>query len=201
MGESRTPTVAIILLAAGKSERMGENKLLLPLGRKLIIQHTLDNLMGSQAQQIIVVLGSKASEIKEAIGMRNVTTVLNPDYERGMSTSFSTGLKLLNKQVKFVLVALGDQPLIATHTYDHLITAAINSSHGLIVPTYHGKRGNPIAVSTIYEDVLLRQSGDIGGRELLRVYQADVLEVPVEDEGIIININTQDEYRKHFKTC
>jgi len=199
MGESKTSMVAIILLAAGKSERMGENKLLLPLGRKLIIQHTLDNLMGSQAQQIIVVLGSKATEIKEAIGTRNVTTVLNPNYERGMSTSFSTGLKLLNNQVKFVLVALGDQPIITSQTYDRIITAATNSSHGLIVPTYHGKRGNPIAVSTTYKDELLKQNGDIGGRELLRVYQSDVLEVPVEDEGVVININTKDEYRKHFQ--
>jgi molybdenum cofactor cytidylyltransferase len=198
--ETKTSTVAVILLAAGKSERMGQNKLLLPFGEQLVLQRTLDNLMASRAQKIIVVLGAKATEIKSSIGQRNVTTVFNPNYEQGMSTSLSTGLMMMESYIKFVLVALGDQPLITTQTYDVLITAALNTDKGLLVPTYSGKRGNPIIVSTRYQDTLCKQSGDIGGRELLKAYPSDVLEVPVEDEGIVININTKSEYEKQIKS-
>jgi molybdenum cofactor cytidylyltransferase len=69
---------------------------------------------------------------------------------------------------------------------------------GIIVPTYKGERGNPILISTGYRDDLLKQIGDIGGRELLKEYPADVLEVPVESEGVIININTKEEYEKRL---
>jgi len=201
VNEPKTSTVAIILLAAGKSERMGQNKLLLPFGEQLVIQRTLDNLMASRAQKIIVVLGSKAAEIGDAIASRDVVAVFNPDYAQGMNTSLATGLNVIEKHVKYVLVALGDQPLIKTQTYDVLIAASQNPSKGMLVPTYKGLRGNPILVSTRYRDDLLNQSGDIGGRELLRTYPDDVLEVPVKDEGIIINLNTKAEYEKHLKSC
>jgi len=199
VSKSKTPAVAAILLAAGKSERMGENKLLLPFGKRLIIQRTLDNLIASRAQTVIVVLGSRAAEINEVIGQRNVTTVFNPNYAYGMNTSLAAGIKTVENHVKFILVALGDQPLVTTQTYDTLIATAMCTDKGILVPTYAGKRGNPIVLSIGYRTALLGLSGDIGGRELLRAYSGDVLEVPVEDKGIIININTYVEYEKQLK--
>lgn len=200
MSEPKTSKVAVILLAAGKSERMGQNKLLLPFGGQLVIQHTLDNLVASRAQGIVVVLGSKASEISEAVSKHNVTTVFNPNYASGMSTSLAAGLKAMKDPAEFVMVALGDQPLIKPQTYDALIATALSTDKGILVPTYYGKRGNPILVSSKHKEELCMQSGDIGGRELLRTCPGDVLEVPVEDEGIIININTKAEYEKRLAT-
>jgi len=191
--------VTAIVLAAGKSERMGQNKLLLPFGSKRVIEHTVDQLVASIVDAIVVVLGSKATEIKEIIGLRPVKTVYNPDYANGMSTSLSIGLQAISGGVSHVLVVLGDQPLVRSNTYDLLITKAQTNNKGLFVPTFQGKRGNPIVIASKFFNEVLRQSGDIGGRELLINKADEVMEVPVDDMGVLININTDDEYQKRLR--
>jgi molybdenum cofactor cytidylyltransferase len=186
-------------MAAGKSERMGQNKLLLPFGGKLVIQHTLDSLLASRAGEIIAVLGSRADDIGKAIGERGVATVFNPDFANGMSTSLIAGMGKVSRQAQFVMVALGDQPLITPEIYDRLIEAALQTDKGLVLPVYKGARGNPILISMRYRDELLAQTGDIGGRELLKAHPGDVLEVPVDCEGVVINMNTREEYEKRIK--
>src|SRR5664279_5218785 len=121
MSEAKTSLVSAILLAAGKSERMGENKLLLPFGGRTVIQRTLDSLLASRAGEVIVVLGNKAQEINASIGNRRALSVLNPNFAKGMSTSLVTGLGMVNQQARFIIVALGDQPLITTKVYNQLI--------------------------------------------------------------------------------
>lgn len=197
--KGKTHLVSAILLAAGKSERMGQNKLLLPWLGGTIIGRTLDNLIASQVREVVVVLGSRAQEMSQAIGGRKVIQVLNPNYAGGMSTSLDTGLGMVGSQARWVMVALADQPLIPTETYDRLIEAALASDKGIIVPTYKNRRGNPIILASVYIPELLRLAGDVGGRELLERYPRDVLEVPVEAEGVVININTMDEYALRFK--
>jgi len=199
MGEAKTPVVSAILLAAGKSERMGQNKLLLPFGGRTVIQRTLDSLIASRVGEVIVVLGSKAQEINDSIGNRRALTVLNPNFAKGMSTSLITGLGMVSQGARFIMVALGDQPLITTIVYNKLVEAAAGSDKGMILPVYKGERGNPIIISAAYRADLLKQAGDIGGRELLKQHPDDVLEVPVECEGVIVNINTKEEYERRLK--
>jgi molybdenum cofactor cytidylyltransferase len=199
MSEAKTPLVSVILLAAGKSERMGQNKLLLPFGGRTVIQRTLDSLLSSRAGEVIVVLGNKAQEINASIGSRRALSVLNPNFAKGMSTSLITGLGMVSVQATYVIVALGDQPLITSRVYNQLIEAALNSGKGIIIPVCKGERGNPIVISTRFRAELLAQTGDIGGRELLKSHPADVLEVVVDCEGIVININTKEEYEKRLK--
>ena len=199
MSEAKTSLVSAILLAAGKSERMGQNKLLLPFGGRTVIQCTLDSLIASRAGEVIVVLGSKAQEINQSIGGRRALVVLNPNYAKGMSTSLITGLGMVNSQARFVMVALGDQPLITPRVYNQLIEASLGSDKGIILPVYKGERGNPIVISTRYCAEMLKQTGDVGGRELLKAHPEDVLEVLVDCEGVVVNINTQEEYEKRLK--
>jgi len=200
MTEAKTPLVSAVLLAAGKSERMGQPKLLMPFDGTTIVERTLDNLIASQVGEIVVVLGSRAQEVSQALGERPVVVVLNPNYARGMSTSLATGLGMVGGQARYVLVALSDQPLITPQTYNKLIEAALGSSKGIIVPTYRRKRGNPIIISAGYRQELMSLAGDVGGRELLRKYPRDVLEVAVDCEGVLININTIDEYNNRLKS-
>ncbi len=199
MSEAKTSLVSAILLAAGKSERMGQNKLLLPFGGRTVIQRTLDSLLASRAGEVIVVLGNKAQEINASIGNRRALSVLNPNFAKGMSTSLVTGLGMVNQQARFIIIALGDQPLITTKVYNQLIETALNSEKGIILPVCKGERGNPIIISTKYRAELLAQTGDIGGRELLKIHPEDVLEVPVDCEGVVVNINTKEEYEKRLK--
>jgi molybdenum cofactor cytidylyltransferase len=194
----KTPRVSAILLAAGKSERMGRNKLLMPFEGGTVIERTLDNLLASQAGEIVVVVGARAQEMGGAVGKHPVTIVLNPNYARGMSTSLVTGVQMVSKQAKFALVALADQPFVTPQTYDRLIEAALSTDKGIVVPVYRKQRGNPILIHAGYFLEVLRFTGDVGGRELLASYPDDVLEVKVPDEGIVINLNTPEEYEKRI---
>jgi molybdenum cofactor cytidylyltransferase len=199
MSEAKITAVSAILLAAGKSERMGQNKLLLPFGGRTVIQRTLDSLIASHAGEVIVVLGSRAKEINQSIGGRRALVVLNPNFAKGMSTSLITGLGMVNSKARFVMVALGDQPLITPRVYNQVIEAALGGDKGIILPVYKGERGNPIVISTRYCPEMLKQTGDVGGRELLKAHPEDVLEVLVDCEGVVVNINTEEEYEKRLK--
>jgi len=188
--------VSAILLAAGESKRIARPKLLLPFGSGTILEQTVDNLLSSRVDEVIVVLGARAQEMKRLIAGRPVKVVVNPYYHRGMSTSLKAGLGLVDNKAHRVIVALADQPLIARETYNRLIEASLAGDKGIIVPTYQAKRGNPIIFSTKYKQELLELKGDVGGRQILKQHPDDILEVAVDSESINIDINTMDDYLK-----
>ena len=186
--------VSAILLAAGEARRMGRPKLLMPLASGTVLEQTIDNLLASKVEEIIVVLGAKSEDLKQVITNRPVQVVVNPDYEQGMSTSLIAGLSLVDNRAQWIMIALADQPFIDSDTYNKLIETSLSGSNGIIVPTYRGRRGNPVIFSARYKPELYKLKGDIGGRELLQKYSADVLEVAAYSEGIHSDIDTRDDY-------
>jgi len=192
---NRSTFVSAILLAAGESKRMGKPKLLLPLGGGTVLGQTVDNLLSSNADEVIVVLGANTQEMKKAITGKPVKVVFNPDYRQGMSTSLITGLKQVSTRAQRVMVALCDQPFIEKKTYNKLVNESLNSDKGITVPLYKTKRGNPIIFAIGYKEELMQLKGDIGGREILRKHPDDILEVAVDSGSIYINLNTMGDYR------
>lgn len=182
--------VSAILLAAGRSSRMGKLKQLMPLGDSTILEQTLDNLLGSKAAEVIVVLGHKAEEITKRLSGRPVKLVVNPLYRKGMGTSIAAGLKFVDSQAEAVMLVLGDQPYVDSPTIDRLIDAFSSSKKGLIIPTHKGQRGHPLIFARNYKAQLSKLTGDIGGREIIRENPKDILEVSVDGEGILIDIDT-----------
>jgi molybdenum cofactor cytidylyltransferase len=195
MKVKESPFISAILLAAGESKRMGKPKLLLPFGNSTVIGRTIDNLLNSKVSEVIVVLGANIHKTKKALAGKPVKITTNPLYQQGMSTSLICGLMQVNQQSQRIMVALSDQPLIDTKTYDRLIYKSTHSNFGIVVPTYGSIRGNPIIFNVSYKDELLQLKGDIGGRDLLSHHADDILEVDVDCEGIHINLNTQDDYQ------
>ncbi|MGD9117584.1 MAG: nucleotidyltransferase family protein [Dehalococcoidia bacterium] len=183
-------SVSAILLAAGKSSRMGKLKQLMPLGDSTILEQTLDNLLGSKLSEVIVVLGHKAEDIMKRISGRPVKVVVNPIYPKGMGTSIAAGLKFVDSQARAVMLVLGDQPYVDSPTIDSLLDAFTSNKKGIAIPTYQGQRGHPLIFDRKYEAPLSHLKGDIGGREIIRENPEDVLEVPVDCEGILIDIDT-----------
>lgn len=191
--------VSAILLAAGESQRMGRPKQLLPFGSSTILGKTIDNLLSSRADEVIVVLGTRAGAMKQVIAGRQVKVVVNPDYRKGMSASLIAGLERVDSKAQWVMVALADQPLIDKDTYNRLIEGTLGCDMGIILPTYRSKRGNPVIFSIKYKDELLGLEGDLGGREILRKHPDDILEVAVGSEGVTIDINNLDDYYSCLK--
>jgi molybdenum cofactor cytidylyltransferase len=186
--------LSAILLAAGRSKRMGKLKQLMPLGESTIIERAIDNLSSSAVDEVIVVLGHKAEEIKEAISAKPAKIALNPNYGEGMSTSIIAGLKLVDPRAEAVMLALGDLPLVDSQTINHLIDEFRKSDKGIALPAYKGKRGHPVILAIRYQPELLELKGDIGAREIIKRHPKDVLEVAVDSGGVISDIDTKEDY-------
>ncbi len=186
--------ISAIILAAGESSRMGQLKQLMTLGKGIILEYVIDNLLNSLVSEIIVVLGYKSEEVKKTIANKPVKIVVNPDYHQGMSTSIKTGLDSIDNQAKAVMIALGDQPYIDSLTINNLIKAFFTHNKGITIPVYQGRRGHPVIFVKKYIGELLKLKGDIGGREIITRHPDDVLEVAVNCEGILIDIDTMENY-------
>ena len=189
--------VSAILLAAGQSRRMGELKQLMPFGQSTIVGQAVDNLLGSAVDEVIVVVGYKAEDVIKAIAAKPVKVAINPDYEHGMSTSIMAGLNLVHSGVQGVMLALGDQPLVDSQTINRLIEEFYNHDKGIAVPTYQGRRGHPIIFATRYKKQLLKLSGDVGGRQIIKEHPDDVLEIAVNSENVIADFDTTGDYQAY----
>ena len=186
--------VSAVILAAGKSERMGQPKLLMPWGRSTILEQTLDNLLSSRVSEAIVVVGHKAEEVIKTIADRPVRIATNPTYQQGMSTSIITGLNLVDDSTKAVMLVLADQPLVDTEIINNLIEEFAEHNKGIVIPTYQGRRGHPVIFSIKYKGELLGLKGDIGGRQIIKQHPDDILEVAVDSPSINIDIDTASDY-------
>ena len=185
------PKIAAIVLAAGKSTRMGErNKLLMPLHGEPMIARTVNAITRSPAKPIIVVTGNDADAMKTALGKTGAAFAHNPRFADGMSTSLRTGLSALGADIDGVLICLGDMPAVTPGAIAKLI-AAFNPTEGraIVVPTFQGKRGNPVLFARAYVDEMMQATGDTGARALLSAHEDAVYEVET-DAGVLADADT-----------
>ena len=134
--------VSAVVLAAGKSERMGRLKQLLPFGKRTVVETVTKTLQLVGCTEILVVLGHRASEIAHVLP-NTVRTVVNEDYESGMFSSVLAGLNALDSQADGMLLLLGDQPQIRAGMVKAVIDRFAQSDEGIVIPVVDGKRGHP----------------------------------------------------------
>jgi molybdenum cofactor cytidylyltransferase len=189
--------ISALLLAAGKGERMGGMKQLLTIGEQRMIEATLDNLLGSRCDEIIVVLGFAVDEVRPLVeGKERVKVVINPQFAQGMSTSIQQGLRALDPRATGILIALADQPFIPSEVINALIEGFATGVKGIVLPVYEGKRGHPVILDhKKYEGELLKLQGDVGGKEIVDKHPEDVLEVEVASKGVLIDIDAPEDYQ------
>ena len=186
--------VSAILLAAGESKRMSKPKQLLPFGRSTILEQSIDNLLSSKANEVIVVLGHRAEEMRNKIATRPVKIAINPNYHQGMGTSIATGLSLVDGKAEAVMLALADQPLVDSKVIDLVIDGFMAYNKGVVIPTYQGRRGHPVIFAIKYKGELSGLKGDIGGRQIIEEHPDDILELAVDSPDINIDIDTAENY-------
>jgi len=188
--------ISVLLLAAGESKRMGRQKLVLPFGTSTIIEKTIDNLLNSKVDEVIVVAGYRAEEFVKRIASNPIKIAVNPQYHQGMSTSIIAGLNLIDKRANAVMIALADQPGINSKVIDKLIEEFHRHDKGIVIPTYQGNRGHPIIFSIKYKGAFLKLTGDVGGREIIDKHREDILEIPVDSKGINADVDTVSDYEQ-----
>ena len=189
----RAPKIAALVLAAGRSSRMGSNKLLAEVDGQPMVTHVVDAALASQARPVVVVTGNEADRVAAALGDRPVRRVDNPDFAAGISSSLKAGLRALGPDIDGVLVCLADMPRLGPATLDRLI-AAFNPVEGraICVPTWNGKRGNPVLWSRRFFAEMAELAGDVGARHLIGEHSELVCEVAMPDDSVLLDIDTPE---------
>ena len=189
--------VAAIVLAAGRSTRMGgPNKLLADIGGKPLVRIAVEQALAARARPVVVVTGHQRGEVEAALKGLSVTFAHNPDYAQGLSGSLKAGIAALPAEADGAIVCLGDMPQVDAALIDKLI-AAFDPENGalVVVPTIAGKRGNPVVWSRRFFADLSHLEGDVGARHLIGSYPEAVVEVPVTGSAAFIDVDTPDALR------
>ncbi|WP_445489075.1 NTP transferase domain-containing protein [Rhodopseudomonas sp. RCAM05734] len=192
VGTDGNRNVAAIVLAAGRSTRMGgPNKLLADLGGKPLVRIVAEQAVASKASSVIVVTGHQADLVEQALAGLNVSFVRNPDFAAGLASSVKAGIKAVPADADGAVVCLGDMPLIDTLLIDRMIEAFAPDRGSLIaVPVSDGRRGNPVLWSRRFFGELMTLDGDVGARHLIMKHAEAVTEVPVEGHAAFLDIDT-----------
>lgn len=191
--------IAALVLAGGGGTRLGGGKLLLPWKGRPLLAHTLQAVIDSgSVASTTVVLGHEAETVREAIcrefpDNHSITTVVNPDWQKGQSTSLRAGLSAL-PDVDAVLIALGDQPTLRPETLRLLVLRHTQENPPATAPTYQGRRGNPVILSRALCEKAREVQGDKGARGILAELGDALLLVPVDDAGVVRDIDTPEAY-------
>jgi molybdenum cofactor cytidylyltransferase len=195
--EETTPDgrrIAAVILAAGRSTRMGgPNKLLAEIGGRPLVRIAAEEALASKARPVIVVSGHQRANVEAALHGLDVVLVHNPQFADGLSTSLRAGLNAVPATVDGAVVCLGDMPQVRAALIDSLI-AAFDPERGalVVVPIIDGKRGNPVVWSRRFFPELVGLDGDVGARHLIARYPEAVAEVPVTDKAALTDVDTPE---------
>jgi molybdenum cofactor cytidylyltransferase len=184
--------IAAIVLAAGKSERMGSPKALLPISGRTFLENILDAISRTSIEETVVVVGHHRKEIEAAVKMPSV--VFNPDYEKGMITSLQTGIRALSWDTSGAFLFLVDHPLVEPATIEVMI--ANLAPNRIVLPTFGGRRGHPVLFSSeVLEEILVLPSSE-GANIVVRKNPARIVEVPVSAPGILVDVDTPEQFER-----
>lgn len=182
--------IVALVLAAGTSSRFGRPKPLARLGDRPLLARCLDSLRASRVRAIVVVLGTDADRIRHEVPLEGTQVVVNPDPSEGMSSSIRAGLRAAPPDALGFLVVLGDQPLLTPVTIDALVGRHGAKGARAVVPTYRGMRGNPVLLDRSLAPDMEAVRGDVGCRSVLAAHASEVVELPVDDPGILLDVDT-----------
>jgi molybdenum cofactor cytidylyltransferase len=191
----KTNQVAALLLAAGQSRRMGAFKPLLPFGPSTVIQSCLENLKAGGFDDVTVVVGHRADELKAVLAeLACVHVVTNPDPSSEMGVSIERGVASLSANTQAALIALTDQPAIPGAVIKQIVDAW-HAGAKLVIPEFDGRGGHPVLVSLDYREELLRLDPEQGLKGFFDAHKDQVVRLRVNSSYIARDLDTWDDYR------
>ena len=184
-----------IVLAAGKSTRMKQQKLLMPFNGKTIVETVISKIIPVLKSNIMIVLGSNCNEIEPIIDQMQVQSCFNKNFEEGMLSSVVCGFNSLPDSAEAAIVFLGDQPQISTDVIQKVAEAWKHSDKGIVIPTFKGKRGHPVLIETNYKSDINLLDSSKGLRQLMIENPDDISEIEVAEDEILRDIDTPADYQ------
>ena len=186
--------ISAILLAAGQSKRMnGENKLIKKFRGIPLIKHSVENILNSSIDELIIVLGYQKEIIEKIIEKNNkIKVVFNKNFKNGMSSSIKTGLNFLSNESQGFFVCLGDMPSVNFTIYDKLIK--YKKKNNIVIPTYNGEQRNPVLFSISMKEKIMHIDGDSGAKKILEFNNEKLLNVEIGDHNFAKDFNTVENF-------
>jgi molybdenum cofactor cytidylyltransferase len=190
-----------IVLAGGKSSRMGRPKALLPIGKtgETFFGRVTRTLLDAGVDDIVVVVGADAEAIRAGVGIppASVRIIDNPDYEQGQLTSLVAGLRALESAAaRAALVTLIDVPFVNVSTVRRLISVYRERGAPIVRPVSSGRHGHPVIFGRELFDELQRADPAYGAKPVVRAHAAEMIEVPIDDEGAFTDIDTREDFER-----
>ncbi|MDJ0949879.1 MAG: nucleotidyltransferase family protein [Alphaproteobacteria bacterium] len=192
------PKIAAVLLAAGESRRMGvANKLLLEIDGEPIVHRTARQMLEAGPIEAVAVLGHDSTRVGHAVADLPLAQVVNPHYRDGQMTSVHAGLAALSGPCAGVMICLADQPMLTAADYRELMRAfAARGDKSILVPTWRGRRGNPVLLAWAHRGAILARQANLGCRQLIDRNPDLVFAYATDVDRFVRDIDTQADYRR-----
>jgi molybdenum cofactor cytidylyltransferase len=187
-----------IVLAAGQSKRMGKPKPLLRFGVSTFLEQIISVLEVSDVDRITVVLGAEAETIRRSVDLSGTDIVINTDYQKGQLSSLIVGLESTPAETEAILVCLVDNPFITRNVVNRIASKFKKTRSPIIMPVFNKKRGHPTLFSSSLFEEFRNAPPKEGARYVVHSNEESVLEIEVSESGILISIDTPEDYKSHF---
>lgn len=187
-----------LLPAAGASRRMGRPKLLLPVGGRPMVAGAVEALRGGGVREIVLVTAPEDEALQAWARQNGVTVATNPNPGRGMLSTIQEGIAALAGRLadEILLVSPADLPHLQAGTVAELLQKMLETGAPLALPTYHGKRGHPLAIAPGLVPEIDNLDPNIGLKQLRDRHEEDLLEIEVEDAGVVQDVDTPEDYER-----
>ena len=186
-----------ILPAAGASRRMGRPKLLLPVNGRPMVAGVVEALRGGGVREIVLVTAPDDEALQSWARQNGVTVAINPNPDRGMLSTIQEGIAALGgSEGEILLVSPADLPNLQSETVSNLLRKMIETGAPLAVPTFHGKRGHPLAIASRLIPEIDTLDPNVGLKQLRDRHEAELLEIEVEDAGVVQDVDTPEDYER-----
>ncbi len=191
--------ISLVVLAAGKSTRMKENKLLLPVDGETLIEHVVKTATRSSVDEVVVVLGFEADRIKQRIGQLDCRPVVNDRYEVGQSESVKVGLSAVSDEAEAIMILPADVALVDSQSINKVIEEYRKSRTSIVIASHRGQSGHPILLDrSLFAQVSKIDEASLGLKAVINRHRSEVTYVDVDNDNVLIDIDTQEEFNRYF---
>jgi molybdenum cofactor cytidylyltransferase len=186
------PEITGLLLAAGKSERYGQHKLLADFKGQALVLRSLDSL--ANCDRVIAVIRNNDIDLQHILQAAGIQTVINKDAGQGIGSSIACGIRASRHSDGWCILP-ADMPNIARETVDQVANALRKGAH-IAAPYFEGSRGHPVGFSHTFAEQLMMLEGDVGARNILLQHSETLLHIETDDSGILLDIDTPGDLAK-----
>ncbi len=176
---------------------MGDFKQLLLFRGKSFVETCVDNLQAANVDEIVVVTGYRAKDVRAALALKSVRCVDNPDFKIGMGASIKRGVEAASPGSTAFLIALADQPQIGPGLIDQIITRYTRGDSLVVVPRYSGRNGHPVILSSRLRQEIFDMDEAAGLRQVIYAHRDRTAQVDVSSEAVLLDFDYPEDYQKH----